>query len=259
MAVGFGAGFRRPAEILCFVALLATSGWACVASASEARQGDGAFDVAALVMPVPRPAVEEENQNEDGVTRHPRLDSLAALSETDAETRQIARGAADDMIATLLLGDMAGSVDLEHIDRIDVPTGDEQHFCLAKAIYFEARGETLAGQVAVAEVILNRVDNASYPDTICGVVKQGQERRTGCQFSFMCDGKPERLTDEDAERRARVIAHLLMQGRPRVLTSNATHFHTTWVSPSWARRLVRTVQIGDHIFYRYPTRTAATN
>jgi hypothetical protein len=187
------------------------------------------------------------------------LPDLTSLAEQDAATTEIARGAADVMIADLLLGDVAGVIDLAHVARISVPDGDAERGCLAKAIYFEARGESLAGQVAVAEVILNRVDSASYPDTICGVVRQGEERRTGCQFSFMCDGKPERMEDDGARSVAHAIAHLLIEGRPRVLTANATHFHTTRVSPSWAKRLVRTARIGAHIFYRYPTRTAAAN
>mgnify|MGYP006295945975 CR=1 FL=1 len=187
------------------------------------------------------------------------LPDLSSLREQDAATTEIAREAADEMIAELLLGDLSGAIDLDHVERIAVPEGDAQRDCLAKAIYFEARGESLAGQVAVAEVILNRVDSGSYPDTICGVVRQGEERRTGCQFSFMCDGKPEIMRDKGAKARADAIAHLLIEGRPRVLTANATHFHTTWVSPSWARRLVRTARIGGHIFYRYPTRTASAN
>ena len=182
---------------------------------------------------------------------------LSALNAEDAAATEIARDAADGMIAALLVGDAAGSIDLSHIDRISLPKGDAQWQCLAEAIYFEARGESLAGQVAVAEVILNRVDSPNYPGTVCGVVKQGQERRTGCQFSFMCDGKPEVVRDPDAFNRAGVIAHLLMEGRPRILTGNATHFHTRAVSPSWSRRLVRTARIGAHIFYRYPTRTAS--
>lgn len=182
---------------------------------------------------------------------------LTALNDADAAATEIARDASDAMVAALLAGDAAGSIDLAHIDRVSYPEGDAQWHCLAKAIYFEARGEMLAGQVAVAEVILNRVDSPSYPGTVCGVVKQGAERRTGCQFSFMCDGKPETIRDRDAFDRAGAIAYLMMSGRPRILTGNATHFHTRAVSPSWSRRLVRTARIGAHIFYRYPTRTAS--
>jgi hypothetical protein len=189
--------------------------------------------------------------------QHPDQPDLSALSLEDAATSQIALGAAGDMMAALLAGDIAGSIDLANIDRISVAEGDAEWQCLRKAIYFEARGEPLAGQVAVAEVILNRVDSPNYPGSVCGVVRQGQERRTGCQFSFMCDGKPETILDGEAAARAGAIAHVMLEGRPRMLTSNATHFHTRAVSPSWARRLVRTARIGAHVFYRYPTRTAS--
>lgn len=182
---------------------------------------------------------------------------LSALNAEDAAVSAIARSAADEMIAALLLGDLTGAVDLSHIDRLSKPEGDAEWRCLAKAIYFEARGESLAGQVAVAEVILNRLDDPRYPRSVCAVVKQGEERRTGCQFSFMCDGRPERIEDKAAFQRAGVIAHLMLEGRPRILTGNATHFHTRAVSPVWSRRMVRTARIGHHVFYRYPTRTAS--
>lgn len=190
-------------------------------------------------------------------TQQPQQPDLSHLNLEDAAASEIALGAAGGMMAALLAGDVAGSIDLANIDRISAPEGDAEWSCLRKAIYFEARGEPLAGQVAVAEVILNRVDSPNYPDTVCGVVRQGKERRTGCQFSFMCDGKPETLRDADAAARAGAIAHLMLEGRPRMLTGNATHFHTRSVSPSWSRRLVRTTRIGAHIFYRYPTRTAS--
>lgn len=182
---------------------------------------------------------------------------LSSLKLEDAAASEIARSAAGDMMAALLAGDAAGSIDLATVDRITVPEGDGEWRCLQKAIYFEARGEPLAGQFAVAEVILNRVDSPNYPNSVCGVVRQGKERRTGCQFSFMCDGKSIRLRDQNAADRAGAIAHIMLEGRPRILTGNATHFHTRAVSPSWSRRLVRTARIGAHVFYRYPTRTAA--
>ena len=185
------------------------------------------------------------------------IPDLSALNAEDAATSEIARGAADEMIAALLLGDLAGVIDLAHIERISRPDGDAQWRCLAEAIYFEARGESLAGQVAVAEVVLNRVDSPSYPATVCGVVKQGEKRRTGCQFSYMCDGRPERIGDRTAFAKAGAIAHLMLEGRPRILTGRATHYHTRAVRPGWARSLVRTARIGAHIFYRYPTRTAS--
>ncbi|WP_249218780.1 cell wall hydrolase [Falsirhodobacter algicola] len=121
--------------------------------------------------------------------------------------------------------------------------------CLAEAVYFEARGETLKGQFAVAEVILNRVDAKDYPDTVCAVVTQGEDG-PGCQFSFICDGKPEIVTEEGAYEQAGQIASLMLAGAPRGLTLGATHFHTRAVNPGWASRLPKTATIGGHIFYR---------
>ncbi len=182
---------------------------------------------------------------------------LSPLAEEDAAVQQVARSAADDVIEALLFGDIAGMIDLANVDRIARPMGGAQWRCLAEAIYFESRGQPTAGQIAVAEVILNRVDSANYPDSICAVVSQGEERRGACQFSYRCDGKPEVVTERAAWAKAGKIAHLMMHGRPRTLTRNATHFHTTRVRPGWSRRLTQTARIGDHIFYRYPVRTAA--
>ncbi|WP_421780800.1 cell wall hydrolase [Falsirhodobacter deserti] len=121
--------------------------------------------------------------------------------------------------------------------------------CLAEAVYFEARGEPLQGQFAVAEVILNRVDASSYPSDVCAVVTQG-EKGSVCQFSFICDGKPEVVTEKRAFERAGKIAAVMLDGAPRMLTKGATHFHTRAVNPSWASRLPRTAAIGGHLFYR---------
>lgn len=131
--------------------------------------------------------------------------------------------------------------------------------CLAEAIYFEARGESTRGQVAVAEVILNRVDSRRYPKTVCGVVKQGTGKRNLCQFTYTCDGIPDRIANKLAFLKAGKIAKMMLDGRPRVLTGNATHYHTTAVSPRWSKRLTKTALIGDHIFYRYPTKLSAKN
>ncbi len=129
-------------------------------------------------------------------------------------------------------------------------TGDAEWRCLAEALYFEARGESVAGQVAVAEVILNRRDMRTYPDTVCGVVGEGSSR--GCQFSYVCDGRPETIRERAAFERAGKIARLMLDGAPRTLTEGATHFHTTAVRPSWARAFAQTTRIGSHLFYRAP-------
>lgn len=130
------------------------------------------------------------------------------------------------------------------------PKGDAQWECLSKAIYFEARGETLKGQFAVAEVILNRVDSPDYPRTICGVVQQ--RGGGGCQFSYVCDGRADAMRDPEAMWRAERIARVMMDGAPRALTMGATHFHTRWVRPGWSNRFPQTASIGAHVFYRQP-------
>lgn len=122
--------------------------------------------------------------------------------------------------------------------------------CLSEALYHEARGEGVQGQRAVAEVILNRVDSGLFPRTVCGVVNQPS------QFSYTIGGaKP--IRNKAAFLRARDIAAEALAGAPRTLTGGATYFHTPAVSPAWSHRFQRTVQIGQHIFYRSNQRLAS--
>lgn len=127
------------------------------------------------------------------------------------------------------------------------PKGDAEWECLKTALYFEARGETIEGQFAVAEVILNRVDSVRYPNTVCGVVQQGGGRH--CQFSFNCDGKTEAMADPEAEDISGRIARVMLDGAPRALTDGAMYFHTLGVKPSWSKRFAQTASIGAHLFY----------
>ncbi len=126
--------------------------------------------------------------------------------------------------------------------------------CLTRAIYFEARGESIKGQAAVAEVVVNRTQSPYFPGTICGVVQQTSGG--GCQFSFVCDGKSDKVGDRTAWYVAEKIASAYVEGTPRTLTEGATYFHTQAVKPSWARRFPMTVRIGAHFFYRQPIVTA---
>jgi hypothetical protein len=139
-------------------------------------------------------------------------------------------------------------LDPEWIARLPAPRGDRNWRCLAEALYFEARGEPLKGQVAVAEVILNRVDAPGFPKSVCAVVRQG--RGGQCQFSYTCDGRSDAIRERDAFQQAGKVARLMLDGAPRILTSGATHFHTRAVQPGWARRLPQTATIGRHLFYR---------
>lgn len=143
--------------------------------------------------------------------------------------------------------------DRSFISGLPAATGGDQWACLAKALYFEARGESVKGQFAVAEVILNRVDSGKYPNSVCGVVNQGANRRNGCQFSFACDGRSDAIREKAAYARAAKIARLMLDGAPRELTGGATHFHTTAIRPRWAKRFPNTAKIGSHLFYRQPS------
>ncbi len=126
--------------------------------------------------------------------------------------------------------------------------------CLAEAVYYEARSETIEGQKAVAEVVLNRVRSKHFPDTICGVVYQGAARTHGCQFSFACDGATEKLPRGKHWQEAQMIATHMMAGMSAPLTNRATHYHTTNVKPNWAKHLRQTRQYGTHMFYRFMPR-----
>ena len=139
------------------------------------------------------------------------------------------------------------------LTRQTVDGGNAQSACLAEALYFEARGESVKGQFAVAEVIMNRVDSGEFPDTICGVIHQGTGRKFQCQFTYTCDGKPENVADQATFARVGKVARLMVQGAPRRLTDGATFYHSRAVSPRWSRVFERTASIGVHHFYRKPT------
>ena len=179
---------------------------------------------------------------------------LEALETQDAATARAIDGAQDRAQAALFGVDSGGSVAFDKIDAVSVGEPTPAWHCLSEAIYFEARGETLIGQFAVAEVILNRVDSDRFPDTVCGVIRQGSEDGGACQFSYKCDGRSDQPTDRTALERIGKIAWAMLQGKPRILTGKATFYHTTAVRPSWANVFVQTARIGEHIFYRPDTR-----
>jgi spore germination cell wall hydrolase CwlJ-like protein len=127
--------------------------------------------------------------------------------------------------------------------------GEQQ--CLTAGVYFEARGEPVKGQAAVAQVILNRVRNPAYPNTVCGVVYQNEDWRNGCQFSFACDGVRDRVADKRSWTIAEDVALAVTAGRiwlPEV--GSSTHYHATYVHPRWARAMEKMKKIGRHVFYR---------
>ncbi len=129
--------------------------------------------------------------------------------------------------------------------------------CLTQAAYYEARGEGRDGMKAVAQVVLNRARHPAFPNTVCAVVYQGANRGTGCQFSFTCNGAMRGRVNRAAWDRARDVATKALSGQVFAAVGNATHFHTTAVSPSWRNSLVRVNQVGDHLFYRFGGRSGA--
>ena len=147
------------------------------------------------------------------------------------------------------------------VDRPDSPAGqfvlkagaddrDRALQCLTQAVYYEAASEGADGGRAVAQVILNRMRHPGYPSSVCGVVYQGSDRRTGCQFTFTCDGSLMRTPVESLWLRSQKIAEDALQGKVFAKVGHATHYHADYVLPYWADSLDKTVQIGRHIFYR---------
>jgi hypothetical protein len=143
------------------------------------------------------------------------------------------------------------------LDTLGKPKGSAEMECLAEALYFEARGESIKGQFAVAEVIINRVKSTRFPKSICGVIRQGTGRKYQCQFTYTCDGLAERISEPRAYRRSQQIAQASLDGVVQNLTNGATHYHTTAVRPRWSKVYSKTVKIGRHIFYRHTYRTAS--
>ena len=122
--------------------------------------------------------------------------------------------------------------------------------CLALNVYFEARSEPIAGQLAVAEVTLNRVASTNYPNDVCSVVLQ--ENKDGCQFSWWCDGKSDQPREHNSLRTSKALAELMLnEGRYiTVIGNEATHYHSNEVHPYWANDLHKIRRIGKHIFYK---------
>lgn len=126
--------------------------------------------------------------------------------------------------------------------------------CLATAVVYEAGDQSLAGQEAVAQVILNRLHHPAFPKTLCGVVYQGSQRRTGCQFTFTCDGSLAFARRDAVWSSARNVAERALDGLLSADIGQSTFYHAKYVAPVWAPRLTKVSSIGAHIFYRFPGR-----
>ncbi|HVI97998.1 MAG TPA: cell wall hydrolase [Sphingomonas sp.] len=138
---------------------------------------------------------------------------------------------------------------------LDTASGDDARRaldCLTQAVYYEARSESLEGQQAVAQVVLNRVRNPAFPNSVCGTVYEGSSRSTGCQFTFTCDGSLAARREPAAWEQARQVAQAALAGFVYAPVGSATFYHTTAVHPGWAARVTGVGTIGAHTFYRLP-------
>tara|TARA_B100001057_G_scaffold213757_1_gene214134 strand:- start:1224 stop:1733 length:510 start_codon:yes stop_codon:yes gene_type:complete len=143
------------------------------------------------------------------------------------------------------------------------PTSEPQLYCLAQNIYYEARSSSRADQMAVSDVVLNRVKDRRYPSTICDVVYQGKQKpswkdpskkvmvRNMCQFSWYCDGKKDQPPEGDTWRNAQMVAYeMYYLYKDANITDGATHYHAFYVKPSWAKKFILKGRVGSHIFYK---------
>jgi len=139
----------------------------------------------------------------------------------------------------------------ERLGLFDEKARAKSEKCLAEAVYFEARGEAVRGQIAVAQVVMNRAFSGFYPNTVCGVVYQNRHRHLACQFTFACDNNPDVVREPDMWDRAKKIAKAMLDGQlwlPEVAKS--THYHAYWVRPSWVNEMKKMYKFGVHTFYR---------
>jgi spore germination cell wall hydrolase CwlJ-like protein len=139
----------------------------------------------------------------------------------------------------------------ERLGLFDEKARAKSEKCLAEAVYFEARGEAVRGQIAVAQVVMNRTFSGYYPTTVCGVVYQNKYHHMACQFTFACDNNPDVITEPDMWIRAKKIAKAMLDGQlwlPEVAKS--THYHAYWVHPSWVSEMKKMYKVGVHTFYR---------
>jgi Cell Wall Hydrolase len=139
----------------------------------------------------------------------------------------------------------------ERLGLFDEKSRAKSEKCLAEAVYFEARGEAVRGQIAVAQVVLNRAFSGKYPETVCGVVYQNKHRHLACQFTFACDNNKDVIREPDMWERAKKIAKAMLDGQlwlPEV--DKSTHYHAYWVRPSWVSEMRKMYKTGVHTFYR---------
>jgi len=210
---------------------------ALAAAVSMALHGSGfGFN-----SPAPRPLPQREIQ---------RLQA-AADATSATELRQVAPQDALAINAAIPLSSASNPAARPFVWANDGESRARSIDCLTAAIYYEAAREPTDGQRAVAQVVLNRVRHPAYPDTVCGVVFEGAQRYTGCQFSFTCDGSLRHVPMQSYWDRAHEVAVAALNGYVYAPVGWATHYHADYVVPYWSSTLVKTAVVGAHIFYRW--------
>lgn len=223
------------------------AGWGLVAGALATAIV--AFPMIAQTADAQREAAAwEARASEIEAAHEDQVSSELATRLADLQTNDVMTAHMRDRSVTSSL------ISLTKSDLDAAENGMDELRCMSEAIYYEARSETRSGQKAVGEVILNRVASKHFPGTVCGVVYEGSERRTGCQFSFTCDGSMDIAPKGKSWTRSQDMAKIVMTGGVKPFTNRATHYHTTAVNPPWSQTMRMTRQVGSHVFYRFAPR-----
>ena len=181
----------------------------------------------------------------------PDMKTLAALPAGSDAAKATESGESIAPKGEVNSDDQRSKTPAERLGLNDEKSRAREEKCLAEAVYFEARGEAVRGQIAVAQVVMNRAFSGKYPTTVCGVVYQNKHRHLACQFTFACDNNPDVIREPDMWDRAKKIAKAMLDGQiwlPEV--GKSTHYHAYYVHPSWVSEMTKLYKFGVHTFYR---------
>jgi len=186
-----------------------------------------------------------------GATADPDMKVMASLPTAADEPKAVESGESVAAKGEVNSDNQRAKTPAERLGLFDEKSRAKSEKCLAEAVYFEARGEAVRGQIAVAQVVMNRTFSGFYPNTVCGVVYQNKHRHLACQFTFACDNIADVVREPDMWDRAQKIAKAMLDGKlwlPEV--DKSTHYHAYWVRPSWVSEMKKTYKFGVHTFYR---------
>jgi hypothetical protein len=230
-----GGAFRRGSRSTRYVWICAVSAWLAAGLVLLAATRPERNDHSPAVRSAPSPVSVPPGSP-------PAVPSTELLPVTAADARAIN--------AAIPFMESVGSSARPFIAQVGSPDFEKALVCLAAAAFYEAGDDPIGGR-AVIQVVLNRVRHPAYPKTVCGVVLQGSERRTGCQFTFTCDGALSRRPSIAAWQRASDIARKALTGFVAPEVGLATHYHTDWVVPYWSGSLDKIARVGTHLFFRW--------